>query len=98
MQKEFLSPEIKENIWKVVFEYKAKREKVLADLGLDEEKFKSDLRKIKEEIFKDIESLREQTIANLTKNGIKVFGATDTAAAQKIVKDLTQNDKIIYLF
>lgn len=95
MQKEFLSPEIKENIWKVVFEYKAKREKVLADLGLDEEKFKSDLRKIKEEIFKDIESLREQTIANLTKNGIKVFGATDTAAAQKIVKDLTQNDKII---
>jgi len=95
MQKEFLKPEVKENIWKVVFEYKAKREKVLADLGLDAEKFRDDLRQMKEAAFKIMKDLRQQAIANLTKNGIKVFEAVDAAEAQKIIKELTVNDKII---
>ena len=95
MQKEFLSPETKENIWKVVFEYKAKREKTLANLGLDGEKFRDEFRAMKEKIFSDIENLRRRTVENLSKNGIKVFEASDTAAAQKILKDLTASDQLI---
>jgi iron-sulfur cluster protein len=95
MQKEFLSPETKENIWKVVFEYKAKREKTLANLGLDGEKFRDEFRAMKEKIFSDIENLRRRAVENLSKNGIKVFEAPDTAAAQKILKDLTSGDQLI---
>jgi iron-sulfur cluster protein len=95
MQKEFLSPETKANIWKVVLEYKAKREKTLAGLGLDGEKFREELRKMKEEIFNDVKGWREKAIANLGKNGIKVFEAKDTAEAQKFLKELTANDKIV---
>lgn len=95
MQKEFLTPETKENIWKVVFEYKAKREKTLASLGLDEGKFRDEFRAMKEKIFSDMENLRQRTVANLEKNGIKVFEAADSAAAQKILKDLTAGDKLI---
>jgi len=95
MQKEFLSPETKENIWKVVFEYKAKREKTLANLGLDGEKFRDEFRTMKEKIFSDIENLRRRAVENLSKNGIKVFEASDTAAAQKILKDLTSGDQLI---
>ncbi|MBU1146210.1 LUD domain-containing protein, partial [Patescibacteria group bacterium] len=95
MQKEFLTPETKENIWKVVFEYKAKREKTLADLGLDPEKFKDEFRKMKEDTFRDIENLRRKAVSNLEKNGIKVFEVKDVAEAQKILKDLTAADQIV---
>lgn len=95
MQKEFLSEEVKENIWKVVFEYKAKREKTLAGLGLDPEKFRDDFRKMKEGAFRDVENLRHRAVESLTKNGIKVFEAKDTAEAQKILQDLTANDEVI---
>ncbi len=95
MQKEFLSPETKENIWKVVFEYKSKRGKTLANLGLDGEKFRDEFRAMKEKIFSDMENLRRRAVENLSKNGIKVFEASDTAAAQKILKDLTSGDQLI---
>ncbi len=95
MQKEFLTSEIKKNIWKVVLEYKAKREKVLADLGLDEKKFRDEFRKMKESAFREIKNLRGRTVANLEKNGIKVFEVRDTVEAQKILKELTVNDKIV---
>jgi len=95
MQKEFLSKETKENIWKVVFEYKAKREKTLADLGLDPEKFRDEFRKMKEGAFRDMENLRKTAIANLEKNGIKVFEAKNIAEAQKILKDLTAGEETI---
>jgi len=95
MQKEFLSGETKENIWKVVFDYKAKREKTLADLGLDGEKFCDEFRAMKEKIFGDMENLRRQAISNLEKNGIKVFEARDAAEAQKILKDLTAADQVV---
>lgn len=95
MQKEFLSKEIKENIWKVVFEYKAKREKTLADLGLNPEKFRDEFRKMKEDAFRDVENLRKQAISNLEKNGIKVFETKNAAEAQKILKDLTADEELI---
>ena len=95
MQKEFLSPETKENIWKVVLEYKAKREKALADLGLAGEKFRDEFRKMKEEIFHDMENLRRRAISNLEKNGIKVFEAHDAAEAQKILRELTVADRVV---
>jgi L-lactate utilization protein LutB len=95
MQKEFLSEETKKNIWKVVFEYKAKREKALAGLGLDVEKFRDELRIMKENNFREIKSLRQRAMVNLEKNGIKVFEARDTAEAQKILKKLTAGDKIV---
>ncbi len=95
MQKEFLPKETKENIWKVVFEYKAKREKTLAALGLDPEKFRDEFRKMKEDAFRDIKNLRQQTIANLEKNGIKVFETKDVAEAQKILRDLTAADQTV---
>lgn len=95
MQKEFLSSEIKENIWKVIFGYKAKREKTLADLGFDEKKFRDDFRKMKEDIFRDIENMRRRTIANLEKNGIKVFEVRDAAEAKKILADLTAADQVV---
>lgn len=95
MQKEFLPGETKENIWKVVLEYKAKREKTLADLGWDEEKFREEFRKMKEEIFHDIDNLRRRAISNLEKNGIKVFEAKNSGEAQKILKDLTAGDKMV---
>jgi iron-sulfur cluster protein len=95
MQKDFLSPETKKNIWKVVFDYKAKREKTLADLGLDGEKFCDEFRKMKEDVFSDMENLRRRTISNLEKNGIKVFEARDAAEAQKILKDLTAADQVV---
>ncbi|MFA5128448.1 MAG: LUD domain-containing protein [Patescibacteria group bacterium] len=95
MQKEFLSKETKENIWKVVFEYKAKREKTLADLGLDPEKFRDEFRKMKEDAFRDMENLRRRAIANLEKNGIKVFETKGPAEAQKILRDLTAGEEMI---
>lgn len=95
MQKEFLLPETKENIWKVVFGYKAKREKVLADLGLDAEKFRDEFRKMKEEAFRDIKNLRRRAVENLTKNGVKVFEARDAVEAQKILKELTAGDGVV---
>lgn len=95
MQKEFLSKEIKENIWKVVFEYKAKREKTLADLGLNPEKFRDEFRKMKEDAFRDVGNLRKQAISNLEKNGIKVFETKNAAEAQKILKDLTADEELI---
>ncbi|MBI5071871.1 lactate utilization protein [Candidatus Falkowbacteria bacterium] len=95
MQKEFLPKETKENIWKVVFEYKAKREKTLAGLGLDPEKFRDEFRKMKEDAFRDMENLRRRAIANLEKNVIKVFEARDVAEAQKILRDLTSADKLV---
>ncbi|MFA5413034.1 MAG: LUD domain-containing protein [Patescibacteria group bacterium] len=95
MQKEFLPKETKENIWKVVFEYKAKREKTLANLGLDPEKFRNEFRKMKEDSFRDMENLRKTAIVNLEKNGIKVFEAKNIAEAQKILKDLTASEEVI---
>jgi len=95
MQKEFLSKEIKENIWKVVFEYKAKREKTLADLGLNPEKFRDGFRKMKEDAFRDMGNLRKQAISNLEKNGVKVFETKNAAEAQKILKDLTADEELI---
>lgn len=95
MQKEFLSKEIKENIWKVVFEYKTKREKILADLGLNPEKFRDGFRKMKEDVFRDMGNLRKQAISNLEKNGIKVFETKNAAEAQKILKDLMADEELI---
>ena len=95
MQKEFLSKETKENIWKVVFEYKTKQEKTLADLGMDAEKFRDEFRRMKEDAFRDIKNLRQRAIANLEKNGIKVFEVKDIAEAQKILKDLTAGEETI---
>lgn len=95
MQKEFLSEEVKKNIWKVVFEYKAKREKTLADLGLDWEKFRDDFRAMKEGAFRDMKNLKKKAVENLTKNGIKVFEAKDAVEARKIIGDLVAADKII---
>jgi len=43
MQTDFLSPEIKKNIWKVVLEYKTKREKILVDLCINENEFKNEV-------------------------------------------------------
>ena len=95
MQTDFLSPEIKKNIWKVVLEYKTKREKVLADLDFDENKFKDEVREIKERTFRDIKNLRQKTITNLEKNGMKVFEAKDAKDAERIIKDLTATSKLI---
>ncbi len=95
MQKEFLSPEIKKNIWKVVFEYKIRRKKTLADLGLDWDKFRDEFRKMKEAAFRDMKSLKKRAIENLTKNGIKVIEARDGAEARKIIGELVAADKTI---
>lgn len=95
MQKEFLSPETKENIWKVVRQYRIKRKNTITGLGLDEQTFRNDFRRMKEDAFRDMENLRRQTIANLEKNGIKVFEARDVAEAQKILRDLTAGDKLV---
>lgn len=95
MQKEFLTPETKENIWKVVRQYRVKRENTIASLGFDEQKFKDDFRRMKEDAFRDMENLRKTAIANLEKNGIKVFEAKNAAEAQKILKDLTVADQVV---
>jgi L-lactate dehydrogenase complex protein LldF len=62
---------------------------------LDPEKFRNEFRKMKEDAFCDIENLRRRAVENLTKNGIKVFEAKDTAEAQKILKDLTASEEVI---
>ncbi|MGC9048607.1 MAG: LUD domain-containing protein [Patescibacteria group bacterium] len=93
MIREFLSTQIKENIWRVVLEYKEKREKTASDL--ERILLREELYKIKKATIDNLEEVKKQTIANLEKNKIKVFEARDAADARMIIQKLIQDDRVI---
>jgi iron-sulfur cluster protein len=93
MIREFLSPQIKENIWRVVLEYKEKREKV--SNATERALLREELYQIKKKMIDNLEEFKKQAIANLEKNKIKVFETKDAIEAKNLIQSLTQNDRVI---
>lgn len=89
----FLPSKIKENIWRVVLEYKEKREKA-ADFQ-ERENLREELYQIKKKVIDNLAEIKKQAIANLEKNKIKVFEAKDEIEAREIVAKLTRDDRLI---
>lgn len=93
MIKNFLSPQIKENIWRVVLEYKEKRENI--STFLERNLLREELYQIKKQVIDNLEEIKKQAIVNLEKNNIKVFEAKDAAEARDLIEALTRNDRVI---
>lgn len=92
----FLNEETKSVIWRVVLEYRKKREKALLRNNLKKEKFREELYRIKKEAISNIESLKKKTIENLKENGVEVLEAKDAKEArEQIEKILAEKKKII---
>lgn len=89
----FLSQEIKKNIWRVVWEYKEKKEN--ACKTTERALFSEELYKIKKNVIDNLEEIKKQTIANLKKNKISVFEAKDAVEARNFIKSLIQKEKVI---
>ncbi len=90
MKGEFLSEKTKATFWKVVLEYRKKREKALLRNNLEYEKFREELYQIKKKAISEIESLKEKAIFALKENGINVFEAKDAKEAREIIKKLSE--------
>ena len=89
----FLSSEIKENIWSVVLEYRTKRDNVLS--YEEREKLREEIYQIKKSVIDNLEKIKAKTIANLTKNKIRVLLAKDDAEAHEIVAGLCREARVI---
>ncbi len=89
----FFLSQTKENIWRVVLEYKEKRERAA---GLEErEKLRDELCQIKKQVIENLAEIKKQTIVNLEKNQIKVFEAKDVVEAKNLLQKLTANNRVI---
>jgi L-lactate dehydrogenase complex protein LldF len=93
MSKNLLSPEIKENIWQVVLEYRKKREQALSSEKREE--LAKEIRHIKRDVFANLEAIKSQAIANLEKNKIKVIEVKDDVEARYVLSGLCQDDRLI---
>jgi iron-sulfur cluster protein len=95
-QQQFLNEKTKANFWRVVLEYRQKREKALKKQNLDYEEFREEIYQIKKKAIENIEKLKAQAIKNLKANGVNVFEANDASQARKIIsKILSGKSKII---
>jgi len=90
MKGDFLNEKIKAVLWRVVLEYKEKREKALLKNNLEYEKFREELYQIKKKSISQIEILKKKAIEALKENGINVFEAKDGKEARKIIEKLTE--------
>ena len=90
MKGEFLNEKIKAVLWRVVLEYKEKREKALLKNNLEYEKFREELYQIKKKAISQIEILKKKTIEALKENGINVFEVKDKKEAREIIEKLTE--------
>ncbi|MCX6741088.1 MAG: LUD domain-containing protein [Candidatus Parcubacteria bacterium] len=89
----FLSPEIKANIWPVVMDYRRKRDSVL-DFS-EREKLREEIYQMKKSVFDHLAEIQVKTIDNLTKNRIKVLLAKDDEEARQIVAGLVGEARVI---
>lgn len=77
----------------IMYSYKEKRDKLLSEE--EKETFRNELRKIKENSINNIEELKKISIENLEKNGIKVIEAKNSKEANKKIKEIIGNEKLI---
>jgi iron-sulfur cluster protein len=77
----------------IMYSYKEKRDKLLSEEEKDN--FRDELRRIKENSINNIEKLKKIAIENLEKNGIKVIEAKDSKEANKKIKEIIENEKLI---
>jgi len=89
----FLSPEIKANIWQVVMDYRRKRDSALS--FSERERLREEVYQMKKSIFDHLAEAQAKTIDNLTKNKIKVFLAKDDVEARQIIASLAGDARII---
>lgn len=93
MIKNFLPSQIKENVWRVVLEYREKRENV--SNSTERALLREELYQIKKKVIDNLEEIKKQTIANLAKNRIKVLEAKDAEDARNLISSLTRDDRVI---
>lgn len=91
----FLDKETKTVVWRVVLEYRQKREKALLKNNLDKEKFRKELYEIKKISISDIKNLKNKAIERLKENGIEVFGAKDAKEAREQIEKILEGKKKI---
>lgn len=92
----FLDEKTKAAIWRVILEYRKKREKALLKNNLEKEKFREELYQIKKRAISNIGELKKKAIENLKENGIEVFEAKDAKKARELIKEiLNKKTKII---
>jgi len=90
MKGEFLNEKTKAVLWRVVLEYKEKREKALLKNNLEYEKFREELYQIKKKAISQIEILKKKANEALKENGINVFEAKNGKEAREIIEKLTE--------
>jgi len=89
----FLSPEIKANIWPVVMDYRRKRDSVLS--FSEREKLREEIYQMKKSVFDHLAEIQAKTIDNLSKNKIKVLLAKDDEEARQIVAGLAGEARVV---
>lgn len=95
-KEKFLNDETKSVIWRVVLEYRKKRERALLKNKLEKEKFRKELFEIKKKAISNIEELKKKTIENLKENGIEVFEPKDAKEAREIIEKILEGkNKIV---
>ena len=77
----------------IMYSYKEKRDKLMSEE--EKEIFRKELREIKEKSINDIDELKKKATQNLEKNGIKVINAKDSEEANKKIKEIIGNEKLI---
>ena len=85
--------ESQKNFLPIMYSYKEKRDKIISE----EEKIqlKKDLRKIKEDSINNIENLKKSAIKKLEENGVIVIEAKDAIQAEKEVRKIIGNEKLV---
>jgi iron-sulfur cluster protein len=85
--------EIQKNFLPLMYSYKEKRDKILSEdekIGM-----KKELKKIKDLAMENISELKKQAENNLSENGIKVIFAKDAKEAEKEIRKIIGEEKLI---
>lgn len=77
----------------VVYDYMDKQSRVFS--FEDKRQLKNKLENIKKNSLNNIEELKQQAVANLRKNGFKVFEAKTKKQAQDYIANIVKNDNLI---
>ena len=85
---------IKNILLPIVYDYKARREKSVGSVDMENE-LKDKLRKIKEDSINNIKELKKKAIESLERNGMKVIEAKDADAAAKEIRKIIGSEKLI---
>lgn len=86
---------IKDALLPIVYSYKERRETVFTNGNKNEQELKDKLRKIKEYSLNNIDELKKTAIKNLEKNGVKILEAKTIADAERDIKKIIGQEKLI---